>query len=397
MPVLLYADKAERNCEFAFEKRVVIGRGPSCDLRLDDEHASRTHAMVYEEAGAFFLKDLESRNGTRLNGEKVLFAHLGYGDEIRVGHTRLFFVQTAPSAMVGATVGGYKLLELLGAGGMGIVFRARRPGLKEDVALKVLHPRRASDEKLARQFVEQAQATARLFHPNLVNVQDAGRDRLGCYYAMELVEGPSAARVLRRLGALKPIEALELIIQMANALAHIHSHDLVHCDVKPANFLIARDATAKLGDLALARPTPAGPRTPDFLPNGREYVWGTPAYMSPEVATGHPPTPASDLYSLGASFFHLVVGKAPFSGSTTDEVLGRHVSEPLPDLRALRKDLPEGIAAAIERLMAKAPERRHASAEDLLAELRTIREELRGDQSAEPLKSLLDRWHGAAR
>ena len=141
MPVLLYADKAERNCEFAFKKRVVIGRGPTCDLRLDDEHASRTHAMVYEEAGAFFLKDLESRNGTRLNGEKVLFAHLGYGDEIRVGHTRLFFVQTAPSAMVGATVGGYKLLELLGAGGMGIVFRARRPGLKEDVALKVLHPR----------------------------------------------------------------------------------------------------------------------------------------------------------------------------------------------------------------------------------------------------------------
>ncbi len=394
MPVLLYADKAERNCEFPFEKRVVIGRGPTCDLRLDDEHASRTHAMVYEEAGAYFLKDLESRNGTRLNGERVLFAHLAFGDEIRVGHTRIFFVQTAPSAMVGQSVGGYSLVELLGAGGMGIVFRARRQGLKQDVALKVLHPRRAGDEKLARLFVEQAETTAKLFHPNLVNVQAAGRDKLGCYYAMDLVGGPSAARLLARLGALDPLPAVEFANHIASALAYLHEHGLVHADVKPGNFLLDSDATAKLGDLALARPVPSGPRPADFLPNGREYVWGTPAYISPEVAIGQPPTPASDLYSLGASLFHLLVGKPPFGGSTSDEVLNRHLTEPLPDLRALRPDLPAGIPPLVERLTAKQPERRHASVQDLLAELRTIREQLRGGQSGEPLAEVLERWRG---
>lgn len=392
MPVLLHSDKAERNQELPFEKKAVIGRGPTCDLRLDDEHASRTHAMVYEEAGAYFLKDLESRNGTRLNGERVLFAHLSYGDEIRVGHTRLFLVQTAPSQMAGSVVGGYKLLALLGVGGMGLVFKARRVGFKKPLAVKVLHPRRANDEKLARLFVEQAQAAARLFHPNLVNVLAAGRDPLGCYYAMDLVEGPSAARVVSRLGSLRPQEAVELLIQTATALAHIHDHGLVHADVKPGNLLLAPDGTAKLGDLALARSAASAPRAADFLPDGRECVWGTPAYMSPEVATGQPPTPASDLYSLGATLFHLLAGKPPFTGATTDELLARHLSEPLPDLRELLPGLAPAIPPMVERLMAKRPERRYPGARNLLAELRTLREGMRPGGGPGSLKDLLERW-----
>ena len=377
MPVLLLKTGDQPPREIAVTDGLVIGRGASCDLPLDDERVSRRHATIHREGSDYFLKDLGSRNGTRLNGEPVAFAHLAFGDEIGIGRARLLFAERAPGELVGTVLGGYEVLQQIGAGGMGVVYRARQVTLDRLVAVKVLHPRLAADAAFVERFLREARAAGALNHVHLVHVHDAQQAGSTCFYVMEFVDGPTVAERLRTRGPIPPRQAVAIALHIASALGYVHREGLVHRDIKPENLMLAAGGTAKLADLGLARPIDAAGSDVRRGPDGKCRVWGTPAYMPPEVASGHEADPRSDLYSFGATLFHMLSGRVPFLAATTAEVLAAHVHTPLPNLQEFAPTVPMFINPIIERLMAKRPERRYQTADELLPDLAVLRETLR--------------------
>jgi serine/threonine-protein kinase len=408
MPFLLLKTADGRFAETPVPDSLVIGRSSACGLRVEDDLVSRRHAEITRQDGDYILRDLESSNGTQLNGMPVTAAALAFGDEITIGRTRLLFVQDAPSALVGQSVAGYHVLEQIGSGGMGIVFRARQLTLDRTVAIKVLHPRLVARPKFIERFLREARAAGALNHPNLVHVHDVGRWKDTYYYAMDYVDGHTANDELRRRGPFRAERAIDVARQTTAALAYAHTRGIVHRDVKPQNIMLARDGTTKLADLGLATPAQLEDPNRERQPDGKIRVWGSPSYMAPEVATGGTADPRSDLYALGATLFHLLAGRPPFLGSTPSEILKAHVSAPPPDLRELAPHpVPDTFVAAIERLLAKRPADRYPVAEALLVDLERIREQVRQaaseedtrpvpDDEASPgaLHRLLDRWFG---
>jgi eukaryotic-like serine/threonine-protein kinase len=260
-------------------------------------------------------------------------------------------------------VGGrYRLRECLGAGGMGAVFRARDERSPRDVAVKLMSERLARDRAHVRRFRAEAELGARLSHPHIVAVLDAGMD----FLVMELVRGPNAGVLLRRRGGLEPVEAVHLLAQVCAALQHAHDQGLVHRDVSPGNILVDRGGrTAKLADLGLAGPVGEGARA-----CGADTV-GTPGYVAPEVAAGAAPSPASDLYSLGVVAHRFLVGAPRVLRVDPDATapLATAVAPPPPILAEDRPDLPVGLVEAVQRALNPDPAARQASATELRAQL----------------------------
>ena len=221
----------------------------------------------------------------------------------------------------------YQLGSLLGAGGMATVYLATDRVLERQVAVKVLRPPDAQDPVFVERFRREARAAARLNHPNIVAVFDSGSHADQPYLVMEYVPGQSLAQLLARQGRLAPRRAVELAIQVSAALAAAHAQGLVHRDIKPANVLISPDGQVKVTDFGIVKASAATTLT------GTGTVLGTPAYLSPEQAQGHPVDARSDLYGLGCVLYELVCGSPPF-GSGTDRspvaIATRHVRE-LPE------------------------------------------------------------------
>ena len=383
MPVLILKTADGRTIEKAVEDCVVLGRGTSCDLLVPDERASRRHARVYRQGADTFLRDLGSKNGTRLNGRHVTFARLMSGDEIGVGRTTVLFTEHAPSEIVGTQIAGYQVLEQIASGGMGVVYRARQLTLDRIVALKVLHPRLTSDPKFVERFEREVRTAGALNHVNIVHVQDAGQAEGTYYYAMEYVDGPTVAAELRARGAMAPERVVGIIRQIADALGFAHQQGIVHRDVKPENVMLASDGTAKLADLGLATFLEAHTTDVERGADGKLRVWGTPSYMAPEVAQGKEADPRADLYSLGATMFHMLTGRVPFTASTAAEVLSKHVGARLPEMQDYNPAVPTALNPIVERLMAKDRERRYQTTDELLADLHVALQTLRQATSAE--------------
>ena len=383
MPVLILKTADGRGTETPVEDIVVMGRGTGCQLQLPDERASRRHARVYRQGNDYFLRDLGSKNGTRLNGRNVTFTRLVFGDEIGVGRSTLLFTEHSPSELVGSRVAGYEVLEQIASGGMGVVYRARQLSMDRIVALKVLHPRLTSDHKFVERFEREARAAGALNHVNIVHVQDAGQAEGVCYYAMEFVDGPTVAQELRARGAVPPERVVEIIRQVAGALGFAHEQGIIHRDVKPENIMLASDGTAKLADLGLAMFVDTDAREVERGADGKLRVWGTPSYMAPEVAQGKEPDARSDLYSLGAAMFHMLTGRVPFTGASATEVLSKHVEAPLPEMQGYHPAVPRSLNPIVERLMAKDRKRRYQTAAEAVADLNVILETLRQSTSAE--------------
>jgi serine/threonine protein kinase len=269
-------------------------------------------------------------------------------------------------------LGPYLLLEKVGEGGMGQVFKARQRRLGRVVALKVLRPGSFDGPGRARRFRREARAAGRLAHPNIVSVFDAGQVGPAHLLAMEFIDGIDLGRRVREQGPLPVVSACDAARQAALGLQHAHERGLVHRDVKPSNLIVDGGGVVKLLDLGLVRSLPgdasaetvSGPLTEAGL------VLGTPDFMAPEQARDSSTVDArADLYSLGGSLYYLLTGRVPFPGGTAVEKLIRHTTEEPAPVESLRPEVPGGLAEVVRRLMARDPGERYASAAEAAAAL----------------------------
>jgi len=276
------------------------------------------------------------------------------------------------SQTVSRKIGEYELISKLGAGAMGSVYKARQLTMEREIALKILSPERAKNQEFRDRFVREARAVAKLNHPHIVHGIDVGEADGYWYFAMEYVDGGSLGQLMQRLGGRLPeAKALEFARQIAQALQHAHSHNILHRDVKPDNILLDKSCqTAKLVDLGLARAAESDD-DPGLTQPG--LAVGTPYYISPEQARGRTDlTPATDLYSLGATLFHLLAGQTPFEGATAAAIMTRHLTDPVPSPRAVNPDISLGADRIIMKLMQKSPEDRYPDAMQLARDIERV-------------------------
>ncbi len=270
----------------------------------------------------------------------------------------------------GSMVGSYRIIEHLGEGGMGTVFRAEHTALGNMRALKVLRAKLLErDASSAHRFLREARAAARIHHPNIVDVVDFGHLIDGRpYFVMELLEGESLLDLIAR-GPLPPGDAVAVARQLAGALAAAHDAGVIHADVTPANVYVVSTApiTAKLLDFGLAELIGEGSRPDDSEPPS--FVLGTPSYISPEQLRGLPATDRSDQYSLGAVLFEMLVGKPPYVDPSIRELCMKHISAPIPDVMSKYGPLPPALGDAITTCLQKAPQNRFPTMRALVTAL----------------------------
>lgn len=267
----------------------------------------------------------------------------------------------------------FELLDFVGGGGMGRVFRARDRHLSRTVALKVLSPDQAADAATLMRFRNEAQSAARLDHPNIVRVFYLGEDRGIPFIVFEYIEGQNIRDLVANRGPLGLVEAAGYTLQVAEALAHAARHEVVHRDIKPSNVLVTPDGVAKIIDLGLARVQ--DPTANDLTASG--VTLGTFDYISPEQARD--PRTAdvrSDIYSLGCTFFYMLAGRPPFPEGTVLQKLLQHQGDQPPDVRELRSDLPDEVPRLLRKMLAKDPRHRHQTPAELVEELSLVAEQL---------------------
>jgi eukaryotic-like serine/threonine-protein kinase len=269
--------------------------------------------------------------------------------------------------VIGTLIGDrFRLEEKVGSGGMSSVYRAFDPTLERRVAIKLMHRDISTDPDQLERFRREARAVARMNHPHVVTVIDAGEDDGTPYIVFEYVEGETLKERIRRLGRLPVSEAVAYAIEIGRALESAHANRLVHRDVKPQNVLIDIDGRAKVTDFGIARSMEAQGLTA----TGR--VLGTTDYVSPEQALGDEVTEASDIYSLGIVLYEMLTGEVPFKADTQVAVAMQHVREPLPDVQRRRPEISAALAAVVERSTAKEISNRYDSVDEMVHDLEEV-------------------------
>jgi len=263
--------------------------------------------------------------------------------------------------LLGAKLGQFEILEVLGRGGMASVYRARQTALDRLCAIKVLPKALAKDESFVARFQREARSVAAVSHPNIIEIYDVGNERGYQYIAMELVEGESLSAVLKRDGPLAPALALGFLKQTAAALAAAHAKGIVHRDIKPSNLLVRKDGAIKVADFGLAKRMGS-----DTGVTRTGQIIGTALYLPPEVAMGERADERSDLYSVGATFYHLISGRPPFEAPTLAELVMKHTESDVPPLSEVAPDAPAPVCDIIDRLVRKSRDERFRSAAELL-------------------------------
>ncbi len=290
----------------------------------------------------------------------------------------------------GSRLGPYEIGTLLGAGGMGEVYRARDPRLDRTVAIKLLPAELSADSDRLHRFEREARSASALNHPNIVTIYELAKDGSAHYIAMELIEGETLRQLLVA-GSLPIRKAIEIAAQVAEGLAKAHEAGIAHRDVKPENLMVSRDGFVKILDFGLAKvASPAG----DQLETGTLSSWqtqpgiviGTVQYMSPEQASGAPLDFRSDQFSFGLVLYEMVTGKRAFPRNTAAEILVAIMREHAEPIAVQNPDVPAPLCWAIERCLAKDPDKRYVSTRDLARELAAIRERFseKPAQQAEP-------------
>ena len=262
----------------------------------------------------------------------------------------------------GAEIGGYRVEELIGRGGMGEVYRAYDGRLDRNVALKILAPRYADDDVFRERLLRESRLAASLDHPNVVPVYDAGEEDAGFYLAMRYVEGADLRAVLRREGALSHARAIEIASQVGGALDAAHTKGLVHRDVKPSNVLIDERGHCYLADFGLTQSVADRGQATDGS------LLGTLDYVAPEQIRGDDVDGRADVYALGCMLYECLTGEVPFRRPSEVATLYAHLEEEPPSASAHRSGLRPAIDVVLERAMAKEPDERHSTCAELVAD-----------------------------
>ena len=270
-------------------------------------------------------------------------------------------------------IGGYKSLRRIGEGGMGEVYLAEQLNMHRLVALKVLHSQWADDEEFRKRFLLEARAAGKLSHQNLIQVYDVAKYQGKYYFAMEYVDGVTVEDMIDDGGMLSFEKVVDITLQVCSALEYLCKNDIVHRDIKPANMLVTKENVVKLGDFGFIQSA----YDAELLQEGTTL--GTPDYISPEQARGERDLDVrSDIYSLGASVFHMLTGKTLFKGSCS-QVMRDHINTEAPPIESIRGDVPHELRRVLKRMLAKDPADRYQSAEEVISDL----EMLKIDQAAD--------------
>lgn len=279
---------------------------------------------------------------------------------------------SSPSAPV-QQIPGYQLLAKVGKGGMGTVYKAKQISLDREVAIKVLPKKYAHNTKFIESLYAEGKAAAKLNHPNIVGALDVGQAGEIHYFVMEFVEGTTVYDELIENIRYDEQEAIPIILSMARALDHAHKAGIVHRDVKPQNMMLTAEGVAKLADMGLAR---GAAQTDDEVKAGQATgVMGSPFYMSPEQILNKPDVDfRTDIYSLGASLYYMLLGKPPFDEPTAQAVMKAHLRKPLVPLHKADSRISDGVSQIVEVCLAKVKEDRYSDTASLVEDLEAVAE-----------------------
>lgn len=266
---------------------------------------------------------------------------------------------------------GYKVMGKLGSGAMAVVYKAKQISLDRTVAVKVLPKKFVQKSDYVERFYKEGRLAAKMNHNNIVQAIDVGEVGGLYYFVMEYVEGKTLYDDLAKGKVFDEREAIDVIIQVAKALAHAHAQGLIHRDVKPKNIMINKDGVVKLADMGLAR------ETSDIKAAKHEQgkAFGTPYYIAPEQIRGEVDIDGrADIYSLGGTLFHMVAGRVPYEASTPSEVMKKHLKEPLVPPDHINTALTTGISEVIEVMMAKDRKERYSTMQEVITDLEAVRD-----------------------
>ncbi|MCC7062936.1 MAG: protein kinase [Planctomycetes bacterium] len=341
------------------EHPAVLGSAPDCTIRVQEAGVQPQQAVVkaLKDQG-FGIKALAA--GVRVNGAAIEASPLNDGDIIEIGTTRIAFGQVQKRGL--PTIPGYRILEELGRGGMGMVYRAEQVSLHREVALKVLSDALTKDPQFTARFVAEARAAAKLQHPNVVQVFDVEHDGGKYHFAMELMQEGSLEDWLKQNGVMPQDHALRVVADAAAGLAYAESLGIVHRDIKPDNLMLDQHGAVKIADLGLAG---TGNET-------EEKAIGTPHFMAPEQVLRKEIDHRTDLYALGCTFYRLVTGRTPFRGQTVKDILRAQVKDEAEPAHKVNNKVSAEVSAIIQKLMAKEPKDRFQTANDLLEQVQVL-------------------------
>lgn len=334
-------------------------------VKLDQEQQRLANALV--SRGLLTAEDVQHCKTPEGAGGKALLTRLVEGGLLTRGQAKRSLQNL--TALVGEDIPGYEILEKLGQGAMGTVYKARQLSMNRLVAIKTLHPRFAASPDFLKRLTGEAHIAAKLSHNNIVQAIDVGHAGDLHYFVMEYVPGTTIKEELEEGKVYSEKEAVEIVLQIAQALQHACRRGLIHRDVKPANIILSLDGIAKLADLGMARETEDRARARAE----KGLTIGTPYYIAPEQIHGHEDIDVrADIYSLGATLYHMVTGKPPFAHKGIDAVLQAHLHEDLTPPDHLRPELSSGLGEVVEIMMAKERKQRYRNPDDLIVDLECL-------------------------
>jgi len=313
------------------------------------------------------IQELQQRRQTAPVMLEELLIELGYITTSQVERLKKGIQE---SKAVAHKIPGYQVLGKIGAGAMASVYKAEQLSLNRTVAIKVLPRRFTENPAYVQRFYKEGQAAGKLNHTNIVQAFDVGEAGGYHYFVMEYVEGKTIADDLTGNTCFGEQEAIDIVIQVAQALAHAHHHGLVHRDVKPKNIMINKQGVVKLADMGLARET----ADIEAAQSEAGKTYGTPCYIAPEQIRGEIDIDGrADIYGLGATFYHMVTGRVPFTGNNSAEIIKKHLQKKLIPPDHVNTSLSAGVSEVIELMMAKRRQDRYDNIEELLTDLEALR------------------------
>ena len=268
----------------------------------------------------------------------------------------------------------YEIIKLIGEGGMANVYLAYDTILERNVAVKVLRGDLADDEKFVRRFQREALSASSLSHPNIVEMYDVGEDNGNFYIVMEYIDGQTLKQLIKKRGHLTVPEAIDIMLQLTDGLAHAHDSYIIHRDIKPQNIMILEDGMVKITDFGIAMAINASDLTQT------NSVMGSVHYLPPEQAAGKGSTIKSDIYSLGILFYEMLAGTMPFRGETAVEIALKHIKDPMPSIRKINPKVPQSVENIIFKATAKNPKNRYNNVRELHDDLKTALDKDRANE-----------------